>query len=59
MRDISELIAKRPAKKKLEDMTADEYTRMRHLADIERMRDFTIPDDGIRWPRPVRPLWKN
>lgn len=59
MRDISELIAKRPAKKKPEHMTAEEYTQMRVKADIERMRDFTMPEDGMRWPRPVRPLWKN
>lgn len=59
MRDISDLIAKKPAKKKIEDMTAEEYTWMRHLADVERMRDFSWPDEGIRWPRPVRPLWRN
>jgi len=30
-----------------------------YLDEIAAMRDFTPPEDSIRWPKPIGPLWKN
>ena len=36
-----------------------DVTYLAYLAEIEAMRDFTPPEDNIRWPKPIGPLWKN
>ena len=36
------------------DITYQEY-----LKELEAMKDFTPPEDKMRWPKPIGPLWKN
>lgn len=59
MRDISELIKKQESPPPPENMSAEDFTHQEYLNDIARMRDFTPEEERIRWPTPVKPLWKN
>ena len=36
-----------------------DITYQAYLAEIEEMRSFAPPEDSIRWPKPIGPLWKN
>ena len=57
MRDIDELLKQEPPVKA--ELTEEEYTRMAYQAELEEMRDFTPMADRRRWPKPIRPQWKN
>jgi len=39
--------------------TQVDITYQEHLAEIAAMRDFTPPEEKLRWPKPIGPLWKN